>query len=346
MPDAAKLLFGGSAGVCALLRDAELYARTSYPILILGEPGVGKTAIAKWIHVRSGRRAEGFVKQAASWIPEHLEVAHLAGHAKGAFTGAHEARPGLIESAHQGTFFLDELGLASVTVQQLLLQLLEDRTIRRMGEVRDRPVDVRFLAATNADLGDLVAQACFRADLLHRFGHLVLRVPRLADRQDEILPLAAVFLEREADALDLAASPRLSDTVRDWLMAAPWPGNIRELEAVCRYAVLHAPAGGVIELCDLPGDFVVGQGALDRARYDRAQLERARDAIRRAGGNKAEAARLLGCSRQQLYRMLGSIASAIILLAAAGRPLVSSHLSHRTHRPAIARQTTRLRQVG
>ena len=345
MPEPAKLLFGSSPSVRAMLRDAELYARTSYPILILGESGVGKTALAELIHIRSGRPGP-FVKQGMSWIPRHLEAAHLAGHAKGAFTGATEARAGQIESAHGGTFFLDELGLASATVQQLLLQLLEDRAIRRVGEVRDRPVDVRFIAATNADLDELVSAGRFRADLLHRFGYLTLRVPALADRKDEILTLANAAVLREAEALHLPSPPCLSRAVQDYLVAAPWPGNIRELEAVCRYAVLHAPADGTIELCDLPADFVAPLGeVMQHNQRTGGQSERAQAALARAGGNKAKAARLLGCTRQQLYRMLGTVASAIILASAVGRPPYTCHLSHRTHRPPVTRSTTRVRQA-
>ncbi|HEU4648248.1 MAG TPA: sigma 54-interacting transcriptional regulator [Gemmatimonadales bacterium] len=308
MPEPPKLVFGKSARITSLLREVALYARTPHPILILGEPGVGKTAIAQLIHQQSGRAGK-FVKQAASWIPAHLEVAQLAGHEKGAFTGAHEARPGLIESAHGGTFFLDELGLASAVVQQLLLQLLEDRTIRRLGEVRDRPVDVRFLGATNADLDAMVAAGSFREDLRHRFGYLVLQVPRLAERRDEILGLAESFVAREARVIGLPMPPRIAPAVRAYFQAAPWPGNIRELEAVCRYAVLHAQPDGDIELCDLPNEFMASMAEIGQHHQDRGQLHRIQAALARTKGDKAKAARLLGLSRQHLYRILRNAAS-------------------------------------
>ncbi len=346
MPEPATLLFGNSPSVSALLLDADRYARTHHPILILGEPGVGKTVIAQLIHVRSGRKGP-FVKQAASWIPPQLEVAHLAGHAKGAFTGAYEARAGLIETAHQGTFFLDELGLASGTVQQLLLQLLEDRTIRRMGEVRDRPVDVRFLAATNADLGELVSAGSFRADLQQRFGYLTLRVPRLADRRDEILPLASFFIEREARELELPAAPQPTASVRQCLMAAPWAGNIRELEAVCRYAVLHATPDGPIDLCDLPSDFVASLNATAHNGHAASHQAQARAALARTNGNVTQAARLLGCSRQRLYRLLGTVASLVALAGVPSlRPHVTVRTSHRTPSVAAVRSSTRLGRIA
>jgi len=345
MPEPAKLLFGGSPSLSPLLRDAVLYAKTSYPILILGEPGVGKTAIAELLHIQSGRPGK-FIKTGAAWIPEHLEVAELAGHAKGAFTGAHEDRVGLIESAHRGTFFMDELGVASHRVQQLLLQLLDHRSIQRVGEVRERPVDVRFLAATNADLGEMVACGSFRVDLRDRFGYLVLRVPRLADRRDEIPGLAQSFVEREARALELAAPPRLSESVQEYLLAAPWPGNIRELEAVCRYAVLHAPPDGPIELCDLPSDFVAGLGDVGRAQHEGVQLARARAALARTNGDKTKAANLLGWNRRKLYRVLDTAASVLFLAALAKCAPVTRHVSHRTPPPVAVGHSTHMPQVA
>lgn len=345
MHEPAKLLFGGSPSVSALLSDAVLYARTNYPILILGEPGVGKTAIAELLHKQSGRPGK-FVKQGAAWIPDHLEVSELAGHVKGAFTGAYEDRVGLIESAHRGTFFMDELGLASPRVQQLLLQLLDHRVVQRVGEVRERPVDVRFVAATNADLDEMVASGAFRADLRDRFGYLVLRVPRLADRRDEIPTLAQSFIEREARSLQLETLPRLSESVREYLLAAPWRGNIRELEAVCRYAVLHAPPDGLIELCDLPNDFVAGLGDVGRARHEAGQLARARAALARTNGDKTKAANLLGWSRRKLYRVLDAAVSVLILAALPKCAPVTSRVSHRTSPPAAATASSRLYRVA
>lgn len=339
------LYFGSSAGVRALLDAAQRYAPTKHPILILGDRGVGKTALARRIHELSGRPGP-FVHQPVAWIPPNLEGPHLVGHARGAFTNAYETRPGQIESAHCGTLFLDELGLASPVVQQLLLQVLEQGSIRRVGEARDRPVDVRIIAATNADLEQLVAAERFRADLLDRFGYLILRVPGLADREDEILPLARAIVEREAAACGRAMPPALSTAVEECLLSAPWRGNIRELQAICRYAVLNAPPDGPIEMCDLPPEFIASLGSIGRRKGGPdGRAERARAAVARAGGDKAKAARLLGCSRQQLYRMLGVAGSALLLFSLAGRPADTSHLSHRTHRPPVARSATRLRQM-
>jgi two-component system, NtrC family, response regulator HydG len=311
MTQQLRLVFGTSHAIQQVGAACVRYAAVRYPLLILGARGTGKSVLARHIHALSQRPGE-FIKESSAAIPEHLEVSHLVGHARGAFTGADRDRVGLLESAHRGTFFLDELGLASGKVQQILLHLLDDGLIRRVGEVRGRCVDVRFIAATNADLEDMVEEGHFRRDLRDRFGYLVLRLPSLAERQDEILPLADVFLQQEASLLGLSIRPVLSDRVRDCFLAAPWTGNVRELEAVSRYAVLHALPGRPIELDDLPADFVATLGDVLRTRHEQSAEERARAALARAGGNKTKAARLLGISRQHFYRLLAG-ASAFLL---------------------------------
>jgi DNA-binding NtrC family response regulator len=173
-------------------------------------------------------------------------------------------------------------------------------------------VDVRFIGATNGDLAAMAHRGEFRRDLLDRFGYLTIRLPGLADRRDVILPVADVVLQREAAELGWPR-PALSDSVRAAFMAAPWAGNIRELESVCRYAVLSAPNGGPIEMCDLPPEFVASLGEVLQSRHEQSAAERARDALARAGGNKAKAARLLGISRQQFYRLL-AVTGAVVLL--------------------------------
>lgn len=305
MTQQLRLLFGSSRATHRFLDASIRFAGTRYPVLILGERGTGKTMLARHIHALSARTG-AFVRESAAAIPEHLEMAHLVGHARGAFTGADGDRVGLLESAHGGTFFLDELGLASPKVQQVLLHLLDDGSLRRVGEVRERPVDVRFIGATNADPRAMAERGEFRRDLLDRFGYLTITLPGLADRRDEILPLADAFLQREAGLLGIAERPVLSDQVRACLMAAPWKGNIRELEAVCRFALLSATPGQPIEMCDLPPDFVTTLGELLQSRHEQSAAERAHHALERAGGNKSKAARLLGITRQHLYRLLAA----------------------------------------
>ncbi|HKT60270.1 MAG TPA: sigma-54 factor interaction domain-containing protein, partial [Gemmatimonadales bacterium] len=210
MTQQLRLLFGNSRAIQQVLAESGRYAGTGYPVLILGERGTGKSVLARHIHNLSGRTGS-FVRESAAAIQPNLELSYLMGHIRGSFTGADRDRVGLLESAHGGTFFLDELGLASDRVQELLLHLLDGGTIRRMGEVRDRPVDVRFIGATNANLAAMADRGAFRRDLLDRFGYLIIRLPGLAGRRDEILPLADFFLQREAARLG-GVQAVLSDT--------------------------------------------------------------------------------------------------------------------------------------
>jgi DNA-binding NtrC family response regulator len=284
------------------------FARTTYPVLILGARGTGKTALAHHIHELSAR-AGTFVTESAAAIPEHMEVAHLAGHAQGSFTGAHRDRTGLIESAHRGTFFLDELGVASHRVQEMLLQLLDEGMLKRVGEVRTRPVDVRFVAATNENLDTAVHERRFRADLLDRFGYFVVRLPTLAERRDEILPLADHFLRLESERDGCVVRPAFTAAVRECLLAAAWEGNVRQLEAACRYAYYHADPGAPIGLQDLPADVVAPLGAevrLAASRSARPVLDAASiaQALHESGGSVTRAAILLRVSRRHLTRLL------------------------------------------
>ena len=202
MSAATPLVFGDSRATCALLDEARRLARVPDPLLILGEAGTGKTALARYVHELSGRTGP-FVSESVAGIPRYLETATLRGHAKGAFTGALTDRIGLLEGANGGTLFLDEIADASRPLQHLLLRTVESATTRRVGEPRERPLDVRIIAATNADLARLAARGRFRRDLLQRFGYFVLRVPKLSERREDILPLAERFISDYAAIVKL-----------------------------------------------------------------------------------------------------------------------------------------------
>ncbi len=297
------LLFGTSPAMTKALDQCARFARGRDPVLLEGEPGTGKTLLAEHLH-RLSRRPGDFVKVSASHIPDNLELAHLGGHSRGAYTGAEQDQPGLLETAHRGTFFLDELGNASPAVQNILLQVVEEGTIRRVRDVRSRPLDVRFIFATNAPLHTMVEEGTFRRDLLDRIGFCRIRLPPLADRRDEIPKLLRHYLDQAAAELELPP-PTLSEDLVACLLAAPWKGNLRELENLCKVLVRYADPGRPLETGDLPHDFVAPLGDVLRHRHDAStRVQRVRDALAKAGGNKSAAARMLGVSRTQLYRLL------------------------------------------
>jgi DNA-binding NtrC family response regulator len=299
-----RLLFGTSGTIRKALDQCARFAPGRDPILLVGERGTGKTVLARHIHDLSGRGGE-FVDVSASHIPANLELAHLGGHSRGAYTGADHAQIGLLEAAHRGTFFLDELGNASPIVQEILLQVLEQGTIRRVREIRPLTLDIRFIFATNASLPAMVERGAFRRDLCDRLGFCGIRVPSLRERRDEIPGLLELFLSREAMADGLETPPSLSDELVASLQAAPWNGNIRELENLCRYFVKYWNLGRPLGIGDLPCDFVAPLGDILRQRHEGATLARqARAALLKTGGDKSAAARLIGVSRRHFYRLL------------------------------------------
>lgn len=265
-----ELHFGTSPRIERLLDLCARYARTRDPILIVGERGTGKSMLAGRIHAESGRTGQLVSKHLLS-INGELDRDELAGHVRGAYTGAVDSRKGLVETAHGGTLFLDELGSATAGVQELLIELLDRGSLRRLGEDRCRPVDVRLVTATNVDLDARAASGEFRPDLLDRLGYLRLEVPPLRERRDEITELTARFLHEVTIGPRGSRAPRFSRDALAALRSAAWPGNIRELKGVCVAAALHAYPRPVIELGDLPQHIVAPLGRVLRERHDRAR---------------------------------------------------------------------------
>lgn len=297
---APSLYFGESAAAGSAAERSGRWAGLPYPVLILGESGTGKTALALRMHVQSGRRG-AFVDFSMAQVAANMEVAELCGYRRGAFTGADQPFEGIFEQAHLGTAFLDELGLTSLTAQGVLLKILDTKSVRRIGENRVRRVDFRLIAATNADLGGMTRDRAFLAELVARFGFYVITLPPLRARRADILPLAMRFLEVESARCRRLELPRLSSAVVRILMRAPWPGNIRDLENVCAYLVGNAPAEA--RVADLPPAFLATLG-MDPSRAAEPLAERARRLVTETG-SKAEAARRLRISRGHLYRVLG-----------------------------------------
>ncbi len=281
----------------SVMKEVRAWGPTRRPLLLLGERGTGKGVLARLLHQVSGRH--GFHYTSAAAIPGSLGASILGGHTRGSFTGAVTDRKGLIESAHGGSFFLDELGSASAEVQETLLHVIEDGVVFRLHDIRPIKVDTRVICATNADLFALAAAGEFRADLLDRFGYAILEVPPLRERRPDILFLAARFL-REFAAPE--SPPRLSPEVRAIFLSAPWPGNIRQLKSVCEYIAVHGKPGGLAGPAHLPPRFLQSVGDLARLAAPDLSEDLLDQVVELAAGNKTKAAATLGMCRSTFYR--------------------------------------------
>jgi DNA-binding NtrC family response regulator len=302
-------------------RAYELVARAAasdISVLILGETGVGKEVTAEALH-RASPRAEGpFLRLNCAALPESLLESELFGHERGAFTGAHATKVGLLEATDGGTVFLDEIGELPLGTQAKLLRVLEERTVTRVGSTKPRRIDVRFVTATNRDLSREVRAGGFRGDLYYRISGLVVRLPALRQRQSEIEPLARHFL-REFCARSGQPEPQLLEKALERLMAHDWPGNVRELKNVMERAALLANQGVITEeeillensnpdaelsdVDDFDSDTAVFHTP-DPALGERGERDRIVRALELCGGNQTRAAKMLGVSRRTLINRL------------------------------------------
>jgi two-component system response regulator AtoC len=301
----------------------ERVAKSSIPVLLLGETGVGKDVLAETIHRRSARSSKPFVRVHCAAVSTALLESELFGYDRRAFTRAGHPKTGLVESADGGTMFLDEIGEMDPTTLSKLLHVLEQGEVMRVGSLHPRRVDVRFVAATNRDIDKLVAEGKFRKDLYFRLKGMSIVIPPLASRPREIAPLASLFLERACSKMN---RPRLAiaPAALDCLQRYGWPGNVRELRnAIERAAVLCT--GDSVEVEHLPVECVLrslpppaaGDEPLeepsprstttrDELRHAARSLERERilQALARCAGNQSAAARVLGISRRTLVARL------------------------------------------
>jgi two-component system, NtrC family, response regulator AtoC len=299
-------MLGDSQAWRELRRGLARVAESGLPVLLLGETGTGKELVARSVHALSPRRRAGFVAHNCGATPDSLIESELFGHSRGAFTGAVADREGLFEAAHQGTLFLDEIGDASALLQMKLLRVLQEGEARRVGEIKLRRLDVRVVSATHRSLADGVERGGFRADLYYRLNAVRLRLPPLRERGDDALLLAAAFLRRAAADGGLPP-PALDPGLAVHLMRYPWPGNVRELANACAYAVKVAGARDLVSLEHWPEvPLLPGTPAERGLHAETRALEqrRLREALEQTHGNKSQAARSLGLSRQGLLKKL------------------------------------------
>jgi DNA-binding NtrC family response regulator len=314
-------LVGKSRAMTHLVQLLETVATTSSTILISGETGTGKEVVARAIHHNSPRRLHRFVALNCSAIPETLLEAELFGHIRGAFTGAVGNRQGRLEQAHRGTLFLDEVGTMTAALQMKLLRVLQERTFERIGDSHTTKVDVRVIAATNSDLGRMVADGLFREDLFYRLNVIPVQLPSLRERKEDIPLLVQHFLEKFAAQPGAARGPiTFSQEAMRRMMAYVWPGNVRQLENAVERACAFSAGRSQIELSDLPQEVQQAQElALSSpvtlpeegidleqfvANLERELIERS---LERTGGNKGQAARLLNLKRTTLVEKLKRI---------------------------------------
>jgi DNA-binding NtrC family response regulator len=299
-----------SAAMREVLSIAERVADGPSTILISGPSGAGKEVIAHAVHQQSRRRARPFIAVNCAAIPATLLESELFGHKKGAFTGATTDRPGLFRQATGGTLFLDEIGDLPLALQAKLLRVLQEREVRSVGAEKSDPIDVRVLAATHRDLREAAAKREFREDLFYRIAVIELYVPALADRAEDIVPLAEHFLAEQARRIgrDLQG---FSGAALKMIVSYGWPGNVRELQNVVERAV-NLTQGPVIVPDDLPAalrkpklETFIDQALDSVMTISELEIAYTRRMLARNGGNKKKTARLLGIDRRTLQRWLG-----------------------------------------
>jgi DNA-binding NtrC family response regulator len=303
--DSVDPFMGTSEAVRQVAEQAERVSCSHCPVLIAGETGSGKGVLARWLHDHSPRSEEPFVDLNCAGFGRELLETELFGHEVGAFTGAVQRKLGLLEVAQRGTVFLDEIGDMDLQVQPKLLKILEEKRFRRLGDTQEHQLDVRLIAASHEDLAQLVQQKKFRSDLYFRVNTVIIRVPPLRERLEDIPLLAQQFFQRVA--VDLGRMHlTLSDHTLETLKAHSWPGNIRELKNVIERAVLLA-TGDTIRPVDLHLELhgeapVNGEGSqLSFREVQRLHIQKALSAER---GNVGRAATRLEMTRSTLYNKM------------------------------------------
>lgn len=295
---------GNSEASRQLYSYVSLVAPTPMSVLILGASGTGKEYVARRIHEQSQRAGKPFVALDCGAIPRDVAASEFFGHKKGAFTGADADKCGAFEAANGGTLFLDEVGNLSYEVQVQLLRVLQERRVRPLGGIEERPIDIRLVAATNENLEQAVAEGRFREDLYHRLSEFTIYMPQLSERGTDLFLFADLFvrlanedLSRNVEGFEARAA--------EMLASHTWPGNLRELNNVVKRAVLVARGPYITqeELSAAMGP--VRQEPITALHDADAERQRILNALQQCGGNKSKEARMLGIDRKTLYNKLG-----------------------------------------
>ncbi len=299
-------LIGQSRAMRQVFEMIERISKAQANVLITGESGTGKEIVARAIHENGPRKNKPFVAINCAAIPAELLESELFGHAKGSFTGAVAQRKGLFEEAQGGTIFLDEIGDMEMALQAKLLRVLQEKTIRAVGDNRDKPIDVRIICATHQDLKNSIKTGSFREDLFYRLSVIPITIPALRERREDIPILAQFFLNKYKQENSSPASSFSTEAIRR-LSSAPWEGNVRELENIIERVVVLATKP-VIEATDLPlnqdlsADEFFANATDDLPTIDELEKRYIRLVLDKTNGRKEKAAQILGINRRTLYR--------------------------------------------
>ena len=316
-----KYVYGESEGAKELIRQIKLVAPTDYSVIIFGETGTGKESVAHLIHHHSKRNQQPFVALDCGSLSKELAASELFGHEKGSFTGAINTKIGAFEQAQGGTLFLDEISNLSYDIQVALLRVLQEKLIRRVGSLKEIPIDVRIIVASNEKLSESVQRGKFREDLFHRLNEFTIYIPPLRERREDLPLFTTAFVNQVEKELDKSCG-KISSEVWDCFQQYNWPGNIRELKNVIRRACLLTPEMEDITMIALPLEMkesfnqileevhVSGELALLSNDNDlktvalQAEYNKIINVLKEVKYNKTKAAQVLNIDRKTLYNKL------------------------------------------